>query len=420
MKTTLAAISSGALSPPAIGTGKAGACVTTRDFRIVDMDQSDNVVTTYLLINNHTLSQSTPAASKNNTNAQVLSNGSDNALVDDFVNPLTGCTSWMMQSPTAPTGMSAALSLNELMASKFQQNPAIVPANDPMVVITDNNGAITQSLTKVNAYRAQVGQPAAASLADASGVTYCQQFAQAGIYIAQNKALFQTGTSPAPTMATNLYTFLAQRFSNSFGPVPALGCQTIFGLQNSPVSLTMDGNGIVTAATINTNVLQQILNGQIKASTNTAALASSTVATTAPSAATSAMTTMRTMVRSSANSNAANTATGSSAQSSFAAKFTGKFPGNRGGRSATATAAQTNTAQQTNTQQTTAVGAISSAASSAPVAATATSTTGQFGGFGGWRPSFGGNRGFGGLPDFGAWSGAGVFRKLRAVFGQFK
>jgi hypothetical protein len=308
MQKALAVVSSGALNPPALGTGKAGICPTTRDFRIVDMDQSDNVVTTYLLINGQVLAQATPEASKNNTNAQVLTNGSDNALVNDFIDPITGCIPWTEKSPTAPSGSSPALALNELAGSKFQQNPAIVPANDPMVVIGDNNGNIQQSLQKVNLYRAAVGQPRANTIADASGTAYCKNFAISGIWIAQNQALFQGGMSPDPAAANNLYTFLAQRFAASFGPVPALGCQTIFGLQSSPVTMSTDTNGVVTAASINTNVLQQILNGQIQPG-------GTVVASSIPSTAASLTTTIA----------AASSAT--TTILSNGAKFTGKFPG---------------------------------------------------------------------------------------------
>lgn len=39
-----------------------------------------------------------------------------------------------------------------------------------------------------------------------------------------------------------------------------LGCTGLLNVAN-PVTLTMDGNGVVTAATINTQLLQQILAG---------------------------------------------------------------------------------------------------------------------------------------------------------------
>ena len=68
------AIAAGLLTVPPIGTSTKAAttqaCPAVRDFRVVDMDQSDNVDTTYLLINGKTLAQNTAAnaaSSKNST-----------------------------------------------------------------------------------------------------------------------------------------------------------------------------------------------------------------------------------------------------------------------------------------------------------------------------------------------------------------
>jgi hypothetical protein len=135
--------------------------------------------------------------------------------------------------------------------------PALVPSDDDFTVIA-NNGNVTQSLTKTNLYRAGVGQPPAADIANASAITYCTRYAESGIFIAENEALFSGATSPAPGASSNLFTFMANRFATSFGPVPALGCQTIFGLNTSPVNQTTNGDCVVVAATINTAVLQVI------------------------------------------------------------------------------------------------------------------------------------------------------------------
>ncbi|KAF4627692.1 hypothetical protein G7Y89_g10462 [Cudoniella acicularis] len=165
----------------------------------------------------------------------------------------------------------------ELQSQFFSPSvgPVLVPLNDDFVVLSDN-GAITQSLAKTNLYRASVGQPQAASIANASGTTYCQSYAASGLLIALNEALFTGTTSPAPAVGSNLFTFMANRFATSFEPVPSLGCSTIFGVDvTNIVQQTTDGNGVVTAATIDTVTLQQILDGQIQpvaASSATAAL----------------------------------------------------------------------------------------------------------------------------------------------------
>ncbi|OAX33900.1 hypothetical protein K503DRAFT_483549 [Rhizopogon vinicolor AM-OR11-026] len=251
---TTAAVQSGMTNVSAPGTGSSGqACPTIRDFRIVDQDQSDNVVTTYLMIGGNTLAQNTPANSQANPDAEVLSNASDNALINDFIQPALGCSLYSNPCTTCPQGQTPALSTNELQASFFPPagGTALVPLNDPMVLV---NGQ--QSLQKVNLYRAGVNQPQADST-NASGTTYCQQFAQSGLFISLNQQLFSGTASPATDQATNLFTFLAMRFSMSFGPAPGLGCTQLLNV-NNPVTLTTDGNGIVTAATINTQALQQI------------------------------------------------------------------------------------------------------------------------------------------------------------------
>ncbi|KAG1747449.1 hypothetical protein EDB19DRAFT_1630931 [Suillus lakei] len=254
-------VQNGMTKIPAPGTGSGQACPTIRDFRIVDQDQSDNVVTTYLLVGGNTLAQNTPANSQANPDAEVLSNASDNALINEFIQPALGCTSYSNTCTTCPKGSSPALATNELQASFFPPagGPAMVPLNDPMVLV---NGQ--QSLQKVNLYRSGVNQ-AQADNANASGTTYCQQFAQSGLFISLNQQLFTGTTSPAADQATNLFTFLAMRFSASFGPAPGLGCIQLLNVAN-PVTLTTDGNGIVTAATINTQELQQILTGTVSGS----------------------------------------------------------------------------------------------------------------------------------------------------------
>lgn len=281
------AVANGLVKVPAPGTGLNGqACPTTRDFRIVDQDQSDNVVTTYLLINNNTLAQHTPENSQANPDAEVLSNASDNSLLNEFIQPALKCTPYQNPCATCPTSQSPALSTNELQGEYYPPvgGPALVPLNDPMVLV---DGA--ESLDKVNLYRAGVGQPTA-DQNNASGTTYCHQFAQSGIFIASNEQTFAQVTSPAADQATNLFTFLAMRFSASFGPPPGLDCITLLSV-NNPVSLTMDGNGVVTAAVINTSILQQILGSGNVSSVTTATTSPQPATTTSVRPATSAHTT---------------------------------------------------------------------------------------------------------------------------------
>jgi hypothetical protein len=72
-KAAYSAVSKGLLKVPPPGTttkaATVQACPVTRDFRMVDMDQSDNVDSTYLLINGKTLAQNTPANAAKYKNA---------------------------------------------------------------------------------------------------------------------------------------------------------------------------------------------------------------------------------------------------------------------------------------------------------------------------------------------------------------
>lgn len=123
------AINRGQLRIPPLGMGKDGRpCPTTRSFGVVDQDQSDNVVATYLLFPDGRTAQDTPANRQqmgfggNGNNATTLINGSDNALLTEFMDPALGCTPFMAVNAAAGTNtaaktMVAALALNEVKTS---------------------------------------------------------------------------------------------------------------------------------------------------------------------------------------------------------------------------------------------------------------------------------------------------------------
>src|SRR6266700_6001175 len=85
-QTANAAIRAGKLTVPALGTAKDGlACPTSRDFSLVDMDQSDNVQTQYLVTANGQVAQLSAANQAQLQNSTVIGNPSDNALLTRFV-----------------------------------------------------------------------------------------------------------------------------------------------------------------------------------------------------------------------------------------------------------------------------------------------------------------------------------------------
>jgi hypothetical protein len=233
-----------------LGTGRQ--CPTVRNFDMVDQDQSDNVTTVYLL--NPATGQTAQANAANQgtmAGAKVLSNGSDNALIDRFMDPALGCTPFMAPDLGDNNTPATSQALDELLAMRnMPKVPALVPENNPMVL--DAAGNLDPA--KTNLYRAEVGQPPISPANDRfdSPANYCQNMINIqGPFLAANQAVFAGGPSPVPAVGEDLYTFLANRLLMSFDN---LGCQS-FGLTN-PVTVVQDGAGAATSATINTTPQQ--------------------------------------------------------------------------------------------------------------------------------------------------------------------
>src|SRR6185312_2976252 len=242
------AIANGQLVPPALGMGTDGKpCPTVRDFSIVDMDQSDNVTSTYLVTANGTTAQANTAnmAALQNTQTQV--NASDNRLLAVALDGALGCTPWMAPDLADPGKMASALPLNELQGAVFQAAPvALVPAGDPMVL---NNNNI--DLNKVNAYRRGVDQMPAHNAAPANTTTYCTNLVNiAPARLQLDSAITKLRPSPDPAAANSLFTFLAQRFNATFG-ANGLNCAGLLNMAD-PITVTNDANGVAINATINT------------------------------------------------------------------------------------------------------------------------------------------------------------------------
>lgn len=259
------AIAAGKLVPPALGSGQDGlVCPTVRDFALVDQDQSDNVTTTYLQTTNGQLAQNTAvnAAALQGSTPQV--NGSDNRLLDVGIDGALGCTPWMVPDLANPGHTATALPLNELQAAAHQAPPvAVVPALDPMVVVTQDN-SVVPNLTKVNLYRVGVDQPVVQTLAEASTKDYCLNLQQvAPRRLALDAPLTGQKQPPDPAVGNTLFTFLAQRYVNTFtGPLGTnLACQQQFHLQPR-VATQQDGNGVAISAIIKTNGRKQCFNSQ--------------------------------------------------------------------------------------------------------------------------------------------------------------
>jgi len=237
----------------AIGTGTA--CPTTRNFDMVDQDPSDNVTTKYLL-NPATgqTAQDNAANTANMADAQVLVNGSDNALLDNFLDPAFGCTPFMAPDLGNNGTPTTSQALDELLAARNQpRTAALVPENDEMVL--DANGQLDTA--KTDLYRAEIGQAPVDSQTNltSSPAMFCQNMVNIQTpFLAANQNLLSQGATPVPAVGENLFTFMANRLNMSF---TNLGCQN-FGLTN-PVTVVLDGNGAAMSATLNT-APQQVSN----------------------------------------------------------------------------------------------------------------------------------------------------------------
>lgn len=284
-------VQNGTLQVPPLGTATDGRpCPTTRDFSVVDQDQSDNVVTHYLATGDGQIAQNNNAsrAALQNPDRRMrtmaprladLANGSDNLLLTASIDPALGCTPWTVPNQSSDGDPAAALPLDELSAMAGQQEPiALIPLNDPMTL--NQNKPDTD---KTNLFRTGVGQATIGGGGDdGDGATYCRNLFgdPAGVQrVFDDQAIFAAAPSVDANMATTLFTFLAMRAHQAF---TELGCGTLLGVPN-PINLTMDGNGVVSGATLTPLGQAPTSPGTGAPATTTTAPGSSTPATSATS-----------------------------------------------------------------------------------------------------------------------------------------
>ena len=239
-----AQIAAGTLTVPATGTaGDGQPCLTTRDFGTIDQDQSDNVITSYLVNGNGQTAQNTQANAAALAGATPIVNGSDDKLLAAFLDPANGCTPFTAPDTTDPAGTAGSQALNELSATVNQKGTiAVVPPNDEMTLVGGN-----MSIAKTNVYRSLVGQPLLGFGTNPATVAsaYCQNMVN--IQSARNNldmAKELNFGTPVAAVGNNLATFMGNRLSMSF---TNLNCGN-FGL-NNPTTVTLDGNGVATAVT---------------------------------------------------------------------------------------------------------------------------------------------------------------------------
>ncbi|OQV09390.1 hypothetical protein CLAIMM_13516 [Cladophialophora immunda] len=241
-----AAVAAGKLTVPPLGTDNNGnQCLSSRSFEIVDQDQSDNLPTKYLLLADGSTVQFTAANVAKFPTATEIDNASDEALIADFVDPVIGCTPFKIPSIDDPGAMVSSMASQELQALLQQQEPiALAPLNDPDCLLTSNG---EMSTAKTNAYRLGVNMPLlgnGAQTDNGSPTDYCNNLiAIQPPFLAGFQTALTNAQTADPTVGTNLFTFLANRFLQS---LTNLNCPN----KNVPVSCTLDDNGVATACSI--------------------------------------------------------------------------------------------------------------------------------------------------------------------------
>jgi len=235
------AVKAGQLAIPPLATAPDGKpCPTTRDFGVVDQDQSDNVTATYLLTADGRTAQATDANANALAGAQVITNASDNGLLVNFIDKAIGCDAFTAPDLANNGTPTSSLALDELQAGLQAAPVALVPPNNPMTLV---NG--TMSRVKTNLYRAGSNMPPLQGSLTAAAKAYCTSMTSVGQARLQlDQAQFTAFASPDPAAATNLFTFLGMRLADSY---VNLNCQALTG-QPNPVTVQTNGD-IVTGVT---------------------------------------------------------------------------------------------------------------------------------------------------------------------------
>ena len=259
-KAALGMMHAGRMNVPAAGTahaliasagslGTARQCPTTRNFDMVDQDPSDNVTSKYIL--NPATGQTAQDSAANAAMMKgdpVLVNGSDNALIDNFLDPAFGCSPFMAPDLGNHGSMSTSQALDELLASANQ--PKATRRWCRRATRWSSTTAAGSTRPRPTCTGPRSGRRSVDSQADASSTPqmFCQNMVNIQTpFLAANESLLAQYKSPIPTVGDTLYTFLASRLASSFDN---LNCAN-FGLTD-PVQLVSNGAGAATEATLNT------------------------------------------------------------------------------------------------------------------------------------------------------------------------
>jgi hypothetical protein len=205
---------SDAITPSGGALGSGRSCPVISNFEVAGLDPGESVTTTYLL--NPLTGQTAPNSSTSEgylAGATLLHGSSADAVLDQYVDPILGCTPFEAPEESNASVPTFSEALDEIAADA---HPPKAPA-------------------PLGRERGQASDPA----------LYCQDLVDLQTpFLAANRKLLATGQSPVTATAATLLTFLANDLSASFS---RLGCQQ-FHLTN-PVTLTRNSAGVAIAAT---------------------------------------------------------------------------------------------------------------------------------------------------------------------------
>jgi hypothetical protein len=228
-----------------MGTGQV--CPVTRNFEVADQSSANDVTTEYLLnpLTGQT-AQDTTSNAGNIAGATLLYSRSDNTLLDQFLDPVLGCTPFQAPDLANNDQPTSSQALDEILAGAYQPKiAALVPESDKVVLSGDDEF----DAAKTDLYREELGQ---APIGNQTNKTsdpemYCQNLIDIQTpFLAANQTLLATGQSPVTAVGGNLLTFMASELNMAF---TNLGCQH-FGLTN-PVTVSRNRAGVTVAATFN-------------------------------------------------------------------------------------------------------------------------------------------------------------------------
>jgi hypothetical protein len=205
---------SDAITPSGGALGSGRSCPVISNFEVAGLDPGESVTTTYLL--NPLTGQTAPNSSTSEgylAGATLLHGSSADAVLDQYVDPILGCTPFEAPEESNASVPTFSEALDEIAAD----------AHPP------------KAAAPLGRERGQASDPA----------LYCQDLVDLQTpFLAANRKLLATGQSPVTATAATLLTFLANDLSASFS---RLGCRQ-FHLTN-PVTLTRNSAGVAIAAT---------------------------------------------------------------------------------------------------------------------------------------------------------------------------